>query len=219
MGLVAFPAKKDNGRLDAETSDSLLFIQRPEIRSYDWHVENDSLGMIPAGLLDEAAALRLVSQQKWHRNIVKFYGCRVRRGRITGLVLEKFDDTLKEFVEAGNAVPKTHLMKTLYSAVQHIHSHDLAHNDIHPGTIMINIRTKEPVLVGFGYCRRIGDMLIASPREKAVGGWREEGMTTSDPRRVMTFQPSSRFANGCIVLALLAPNLKDTSCEGQVRLK
>ncbi|KAK0654862.1 kinase-like domain-containing protein [Cercophora newfieldiana] len=150
-----------------------IYIKRPPIGNYDWYKEEDCLEIIPATLLEEATALQQISQHPQHPNIVKSYGCRTRRGRITGLMMSKYEENLRELLKKGKAVNKERILKGLESSVRHLHSLGLAHNDINPSNVMmVDEASGEPVLVDFGSCHKIGDKLTASG---GTPGWTEDG--------------------------------------------
>ncbi|EXK49883.1 hypothetical protein FOMG_02362 [Fusarium oxysporum f. sp. melonis 26406] len=69
--------------------DSLVYVKRPGLNSYKTMRGTD---FIPKELLAETLTMEKVSQTP-HPNIVGYHGCRVRRGRITSIILEKTDQT------------------------------------------------------------------------------------------------------------------------------
>ena len=150
-----------------------VYVKRPPTHEYDWYKEEDCVSLIPATLLEEAAALQRVAEYgEQHPNLVKFHGCRVRRDRITGLVLDRYASNLDEHLRRGGSVDKAKILDGLGSAVRHLHEVlGLAHNDINPHNVMLD-DDGEPVLVDFGSCHRIGDRLTAS---RGTPGWTEEG--------------------------------------------
>ncbi|KAK7954757.1 hypothetical protein PG988_015451 [Apiospora saccharicola] len=87
-------------------------------------------------------------------NIVRYHGCRVRRGFVTGLVLYWHACSLEEHLEGGgesvggNGYPvnlirdpdsRTRFIDELESAVGHLHALDWADNDIQPGNVLVTI--------------------------------------------------------------------------------
>lgn len=74
-----------------------------------------------------------------HPNIVHYYGFRVRRGHITELVLERHPHSLHAYLKNKvGPVDKDRFMRALTSAIDHLHSLDLAHNDLFPNNILVN---------------------------------------------------------------------------------
>jgi serine/threonine protein kinase len=61
------------------------------------------------------------------------------------------------------------------SAVAHLHSLGLAHNDPKPSNIMLDSED-EPFLIDFGSCQKFGGSLLTGGTE----GWIDQPFTTSD---------------------------------------
>lgn len=131
------------------------YIKRPNMSFYELCNYDDLLARI---LLGEADVLERLSRHP-HPNIIRYHGVRVRRNRITGLVLDKHRHTLLEYVKEGHKLDEEEFMWDLDSAVAHLHSLGLAHNDINPENIMIDAE-RRPVLIDFGSCRPFGERLL-----------------------------------------------------------
>lgn len=67
-------------------------------------------------------------------------------------------------------------LEALESAVDHLHSLGLAHNDINPDNIMVE--NGAPVLIDFGSCQPFGKRLQSLGTE----GWYEELFFTSEQK-------------------------------------
>ncbi|KAI9656023.1 MAG: hypothetical protein M1821_005084 [Bathelium mastoideum] len=158
-----------------------IYIKRPNLSMYDVFKEHGVLSLLPKGLMQEAQAMQVISRNP-HPNIVAFYGCRVRRGRITGLVLDRYPYNLTEYVRNGvGAIDTEVFMRTLEAAIHHLHSLGWAHNDLNPGNILVN-EAGMPILIDFGSSLEIGKKLGTS---RGTKGWIEEDMkeyTTSEKR-------------------------------------
>jgi serine/threonine protein kinase len=167
---------------DSIRESNAVYIKRPRLTMYEIYKENDILSVLPTLILEEAHALQVISQHP-HPGLVKFYGCCVRRGRITGLALEKHENDLNHYLKDVGPVDKQAFMGALESAVQHLHSIGLAHNDINPANILVNSYSL-PVLVDFGSCREIGEKLTTS---RGTPGWvnDEDDYATSEMRHVI----------------------------------
>ena len=100
-----------------------------------------------------------------HPNIVKYYGCCIRRGRVIGIVMERLGQTLKQSPLVAN-IPA--FLEELQSAVDHLHLLGLAHNDINPNNIML--KGDHPVLIDFGGCAPVGQNTDFAGTE----GWTEK---------------------------------------------
>lgn len=131
-------------------------------------------------MLQEAHAMEFLAQRP-HPNIVSYYGCQIKRDRITGLVLETFP--LKHDLGFAaqrpelfkDLVDKNRIMPGLRAAVDHLHSIGLAHNDINPANIMLG-EGGEPKLIDFGSCQPIGHHLMFC----GTPGWYEDMFHLSD---------------------------------------
>jgi serine/threonine protein kinase len=152
-----------------------LYIKRPNITRYDPEGA-DMPPSIPRVLLDEIQIMELLSKHP-HTNIVRYHGCRVRRGRVTSLVLDRHDavlDDLEDNVELRASVDKDRIMTDISRAVAHLHSLGLAHNDLNPSNIVIG-KNKEAILIDFGSCQPFDEKLVST----GTPGWIDEDFTTS----------------------------------------
>ncbi|KAK3356866.1 hypothetical protein B0T25DRAFT_566200 [Lasiosphaeria hispida] len=162
-----FPKLPDNGERFPVAPELCagpnLFIKRTSpplhFASHNW---NSNLGYgvtLPDLMLHEARMFNLVSQHPQHPNIVRYHGCRVRRGFITGLVLDRVPfNTLLERSAVGGIkdIDKGPFMAALESAVDHLHRVvGIAHNDIQPQNIMIG-PAGTPVLIDLNWAGKIG---------------------------------------------------------------
>ena len=154
--------------------DSSAFVKRPGLDSYEAMKGSE---YIPKAVLDETLIMEHISQTP-HPNIVRYHGCRVRRGRITALVLERLDQTLAQYLSTPDVRPldTVPFVEALESAVRHLHALGLAHNDINPYNIMV--KGGMPVLIDFGSCGRFGERLQSLGSE----GWFEEEFSTSEKK-------------------------------------
>ncbi|KAH7208386.1 kinase-like domain-containing protein [Fusarium oxysporum] len=153
---------------------SLVYVKRPGLNNYETMRGTD---FIPKELLAETVTMEKVSQTP-HPNIVGYHGCRVRRGRIMSIILEKMDQTLQQYSSTPEfeKLDKPKFLEALQSAVAYIHSLDLAHNDINPHNIMV--KDGMPVLTDFGSCQPVGQRLQSLGTE----GWYEELFFTSEKK-------------------------------------
>jgi len=108
----------------------------------------------------EVRMLELLSRHPLHPNIVKYHGCRVRKGCVTGVYLGRLEgDNLWEHVSAGKAVDKEPFLAALESAIRHLHDVvDIAHNDIQPFNIMVGPEGI-PTLIDLGSSELIGEKI------------------------------------------------------------
>lgn len=147
-----------------------VFVKRPSTYMYNTGVDEQGQGTsnpaaFPWYALHQARVLCHLHQHP-HPHLVHFYGCRVRRGRITGLVLEKLPRSLQDLSpDELAALDQPRFLQQLRSAVQHLHALGYAHNDIKPGNIMVRA-TGQPVLIDFDACVPIGWLTLT-----ATAGW------------------------------------------------
>ena len=149
-----------------------IYIKRPNLPLYDIFQEHNVLVLIPKGFLEEAKAMEMLSQHP-HPNIIRYHGCRVRRGRITGLVLDRHPNTLTDYLKNSvGSVDKQAFMQSLSSAIYHLHSLGWAHNDLNPNNVLVD-EDGMPVLIDFGSAREIGAKLGTS---RGTKGWIDRDM-------------------------------------------
>jgi serine/threonine protein kinase len=143
------------------------YIKRPNLPLYDIFQEHKVLNLIPKGLLEEARAMEIISKHP-HPNIIYYHGCRVRRGRITGLVLDRHSHTLTDYLKNKvGSVDGERFMQALESAIYHLHSLGWAHNDLNPDNVLVD-EDGMPVLIDFGSAGEIGAELGTS---RGTKGW------------------------------------------------
>ncbi|KAG5747770.1 hypothetical protein H9Q70_009555 [Fusarium xylarioides] len=65
-----------------------VFIKRPRLALYDIFSKHKVVHLLPKELVEEAEAMEVLGSQP-HPNIIGYHGCHVRRGYITGLVLDR----------------------------------------------------------------------------------------------------------------------------------
>jgi serine/threonine protein kinase len=122
--------------------------------------EGDAKGQ----MLEEALIMEKLSKTP-HPYIVRYLGCRVRRGRITAIVLERLDWSLFTYAIKWPAefakLDKEAFLAGVESAVKFLHSLGLAHNDINPRNIMVREDDDGhawPVLIDFNSCAPLGGL-------------------------------------------------------------
>ncbi|RDW76579.1 Protein kinase-like [Aspergillus mulundensis] len=158
-----------------ETLDaSTVYVKRPGLQWYDDMIGTDFL---PKTVLDETVVMEKISQSP-HPNIIQYYGCRVKRGYITSIVLERLDQTLHDYVSTPEFqdLDTDKFCRSMRSAVEYLHSLGLAHNDINPYNIMLKKESREPVLIDFDSCQPVGERLQSLGTE----GWYEKQFFTSE---------------------------------------
>ncbi|KAG9252716.1 kinase-like domain-containing protein [Emericellopsis atlantica] len=160
---------------------SKIFIKRPKLALYDVFREHKVTHLLQKSLAEEVEAMEILRSHP-HPNIVGYHGCHVRRGYITGLVLDRHVHDLESYLKSGYIIHDEDLfMEALESAIHHLHSLSWAHNDINPTNILV-AEDKRPILIDFGSARRVGEALSTS---RGTKGWIDGEMkdyTTSETR-------------------------------------
>lgn len=116
-----------------------------------------------------------------HKNIVPYYGCQSRDGRLTGILLRRHEYTLFDYFLRGlhksSTLDSERFMAELESAVAHLHAAGFAHNDLKPINILLD-GDHMPLLIDFGSCRPFSTQLL----EGGTPGWSdsEKLVTVSD---------------------------------------
>lgn len=148
-----------------------FYIKRPKLLCLD-NLEETQL--IPKMLAEEARILEFLKGYE-HRNLVRYYGCILRRGRIVGLALEKYDMILQyRFEDDPREFDVTACIDGIRAGIDCLHSLGFAHNDLHPMNIALD-KDDQPVILDFGSCRRFGETLLSG----GTPGWIDEDYSTS----------------------------------------
>lgn len=153
------------------TIDDTVFLKKPKV-----NLDFIGTGILPKLVLQEAETMEVFLCQP-HPNIIRYHGCVTRRGRIIGLVLDRYDMTLEQRLER-HLIPNLDVdsfMEQIESAIEHLHKLGLAHNDLNPFNIMVDEDNKTLCLIDFGSCRPFGSSLITG----GTPGWISEEYATS----------------------------------------
>ncbi|EAQ88059.1 predicted protein [Chaetomium globosum CBS 148.51] len=125
---------------------STIHIKRPGLKYY-LGAEKEAECATKDQELAEVFTTESISKTP-HPYLVRYHGCTVRRGRITGIAMERLGETLSHYARCPGGCISEH--KTMFdqidkqaflagveSAVKFLHSLGLAHNDINPRNIMV----------------------------------------------------------------------------------
>ncbi|KAF2724790.1 kinase-like protein [Polychaeton citri CBS 116435] len=147
-----------------------VFSKRPKL-----NLAFEGTGLLFELLLQEAQLMKILLRNP-HPNIIRFHGCLTRRRRIVGLVLDRYDMTLKQRLERDmiGRFDVENFVTQIKSATVHLHSLGLAHNDLNPMNIMVNDENDMLFLIDFGSCQPFGSTLITA----GTPGWNDEDYTT-----------------------------------------
>ncbi|KAI0974131.1 kinase-like domain-containing protein [Xylaria arbuscula] len=154
------------------------FIKRPNLSQYDIFKRHNVVHLLARGLLEEAQTMEFLSAHP-HPNIIRYHGCRSRRGYLTGIVLDHHPYDLKGYLKNRvGTIDKKAFMDALESTIHHLHSLGWAHNDLNPTNVLVD-GSRKPILIDFGSAVEIGRPLGTS---RGTSGWIEgriEDYTTS----------------------------------------
>jgi serine/threonine protein kinase len=173
-----YPELPPSATIYTGTISAGLYIKNVKLRDYEDFAGTDYL----ARLCRAEVQIHELLRQHPHQHIVKYHGCIVKRGRVVGMVLDRYPSTLLERIEdakAGSLDYKS-CMAAIESGVKHLHSLGLAHNDLNPSNIMLN-DSDVPIIIDLGSCRPFGRELLAG----GTVGWIDGDMdtyTTSEER-------------------------------------
>ncbi|KAK3314133.1 hypothetical protein B0H66DRAFT_594916 [Apodospora peruviana] len=84
-----------------ELDDVSACIKRPGLSSYESFKGTE---FVPKSVLEETLIMEQISKTP-HPCFIRYHGCRLHRGRITGIVLERLDQTLAQYSYEPEFVP------------------------------------------------------------------------------------------------------------------
>jgi serine/threonine protein kinase len=167
-----YPPASSHITISAISVGNDVYIKEPNLVVYKTSKER---GVLAKLLLQEVEVMELVKERP-HPHIVHYHGCIVNRGRILSIVLDRYHQTLERRREdRGRGFNADLCFKSIRSAIKHLHSLGLAHNDLNPMNIMVD-REDTPFLIDFGSCRPFGASLIST----GTLGWMEDEFVTSE---------------------------------------
>ncbi|KAK0120235.1 hypothetical protein ONS95_011641 [Cadophora gregata] len=147
------------------------YIKRPNLLAYDAKLSPD------LHTLDEIQACEILKMHP-HENLAIYFGCVVSSDdRVLGLCFEAYCQTLMERVNPChlnkqhppqcNSTTADVYISAIRSGIQHMHSLNLAHNDLNPSNIMFDALDKA-VIIDFDSCLPFGSSLSTAKR---TPGW------------------------------------------------
>lgn len=143
-----------------------IFIKRPQVLHLD---DEEETKLLPQILIEEADILELIKRRP-HSNLVRYYGCNVKRGRVTGIVLQRHQAILQyRYEDDERDFDIRACMRGIRAGIEHLHSLGLAHNDLNPMNIALDTQDR-PVILDFGSCRPFGEKLLSA----GTPGWIDE---------------------------------------------
>jgi len=144
-------------------------------------------------MLAEIQALELMRCSP-HPHLPTYLGCLVERGCpwVSGIILKRYPERLNDVASSDGltATDGLRIISELESAIAHLHSLGVAHNDVSPYNVMLDgdLRT---ILVDFGVCLPFGEPL---PSIRGTPSFSTDDWTTSDPAHdIYGLQAFGRF--------------------------
>lgn len=148
---------------DYKEAKNCLYIKRPQLAAFD---DPEVAALLPRLLIEEAMLLEHL-QNHPHPNIVRYHGCTLKDGRITGIALEKHDVLLLyRYEDRPLPFDVEACMDGIRAGVRHLHSLGFAHNDLNPMNILLN-NEDHPIIIDFGSCKSFGEQLVSA----GTPGW------------------------------------------------
>ncbi|KAH7308558.1 hypothetical protein B0I35DRAFT_442191 [Stachybotrys elegans] len=142
-GLTICPEPNRNG----------IFKKTPDLPSYDGSPR------LANPMLEEARVCETILHHP-HPNVALYLGCVVADGRITALCFERYSQTVEDQLSMGRKIDRHHFLTQVQRGLGHLHSLDLVHNFIWPGSIMsADGHGERFVIINFGLCVRRGSAL------------------------------------------------------------
>jgi len=139
-----------------------LYLKRPWIAnlSADAPPGEDRVAL---WFVHEVKQLEQLALSPPHPNLLRYHGCRVRKGRVTGVLLGRVPGRdLFSHLQDGGTVDKEPFFAALASAVDHLHNVvGLVHNDISPGNVMVG-PDGAPTLIDLGSAYPDGEEMLAN---------------------------------------------------------
>ena len=166
-----YPLKTTTLSLVPEETRSQFYIKRPKLLCLD---NKSEAKLLPQLLLSEAEMLQFLEQIP-HPNIIRFHGCTINRGRITGIALKKHSIILQyRHKDVPHPLDIDACMHGIRAGVTHLHSLGIGHNDLNPANIALDFNDN-PIILDFGSSRRFGERLLSG----GTSGWMDEDYSTS----------------------------------------
>ncbi|KAK7214106.1 hypothetical protein V2G26_021284 [Clonostachys chloroleuca] len=134
-----------------------IFIKEPNLLTYG-HCSFATQQSFYEPQLQEARVYEQLRQAP-HPNIGVYYGCAVIDGRIKGLCLKRYKQTLAMLLrdQSLDYNEKQAIMEDIKRGVAHLHSLNLVHGDINLSNIMVDGKDSSAVLIDFDSCRPKGE--------------------------------------------------------------
>lgn len=155
----AFPKAPEHITRAITTDPITCYVKRPQTYAL---LNEDYAPYVPQMLMEEVETLEFLKDHP-HPNIVLYHGCKVLRGYITGIVLQRHPKVLSHrfYDDDATDFDICAFERQLRAAVEHIHDLGFAHNDLNPSNIALNERD-EAIVIDWGSSKRFGERLISA---------------------------------------------------------
>ena len=165
------PQLTDTLFLSQVEPDDRMFVKRPSLLSY-YHTDHTQDERIADDLLREAQVYEKLRSSP-HDNVVQYIGCEVKNGRISGLCLPRYKQSLMQRLNPGSLGKRAFanscsgnldqgwcqkISEGIRAGLNNLHSLGLVHNDLNPSNILLDDQDI-PRIVDFGSCRPEGESL------------------------------------------------------------
>lgn len=138
-----FPRYEEGLTIAPDPLPHNVYIKSPRLIDFnDTHISHN-LGF---HLLHEARVCELLKKNP-HPNIAQYHGCIVKNGRIRGLVFKRYPLSLRRRATEHIPINIHHTVKYVKQAIKHMHTLDIAHNNIGPDNIMMD--GDMPIVIDF----------------------------------------------------------------------
>ncbi|KAK5022074.1 hypothetical protein LTR13_011479 [Exophiala sideris] len=129
-----------------------IYHKKPRFSAYDCSPH------LAESLLREATIYERLQQNK-SPSIARCHGCIVSSGRIVGIALSMYDQTLDERMRQGfEHTQAVRWLDQIRQGLEVLHSKGLAHNDLNPWNVMVS--NEDAVIIDFDSCCPLGEALL-----------------------------------------------------------
>jgi len=166
-----YPPKTSSVSVVSGPDRKNLFVKRPKLLCLD---NEEETKLVSQMFLEEAEVLEFLKHHR-HPNLVRYHGCTVNRGHITGIILDKHEVILQyRYEDVPHDLDIVACMNGIRAGIKHLHSLGFAHNDLNPMNIALD-GDDNPIILDFGSCKRAGEQLLSA----GTYGWIDECYSTS----------------------------------------
>lgn len=133
-----------------EEPSSDLYLKRPWMNQF-FPDARPGDNQVAVWFAHEVQQLERLALSPPHPNLLRYHGCRVRNGRVTGILLDRLPgQDLCAHLNSGGTIDKEPFFAALASAIDHLHNIvGLVHNDINPSNVMVG-PDGAPTLIDLG---------------------------------------------------------------------